>query len=118
MTWFEAEENCMQSNAHLVSIHDVDEAEFIQYMMTSNWTQSSSKTYIGKLLKHLPKKKCKMIIINVLNVIIIIIIIIIANIIIIIIIVVVVLIILSFALIKQTALLGSARLFSFNNHET
>ena len=71
MTWFEAEENCMQSNGHLVSIHDVDEAEFIQYMMTSNWTQSSSKTYIGNILKHLPKKKCEMIITNVLNVIII-----------------------------------------------
>ena len=50
LTWHEAEKYChdLSNRGHLVSIRNELEAHFIHYMLTSNWTEPSTTTYIGK----------------------------------------------------------------------
>ncbi|XP_071950772.1 uncharacterized protein [Antedon mediterranea] len=47
VTWTEAEEICSDKGAHLVSIKDGDEMDFIHSMLTTNWITDNYITYIG-----------------------------------------------------------------------
>ena len=49
LTWHDAEKACQEKGGHLVSIRNTAEAQFIHFMMTSNWTEPLSSVYIGNI---------------------------------------------------------------------
>ena len=58
--WTDAERSCTTEGAHLVSILDVDEMQFLHYKLVTDWLTEENKTYIGNLkLKFIIQQKYK-----------------------------------------------------------